>query len=130
MTPYSVPPRDQKFVKGCGFLYFAKNICSNIGKNVSKDSSSKYSQKLLDHAKTFAADALKTASKRTIQKPAKATGDLIGDKIADRITKVSNTLPHNNSEIVTNEGENIGLDRERYISPEKRKQMINDLRLI
>ena len=42
----------------------------------------------------------------------------------------SQTLSHNNSETVANEGENIGLNRERYISPEKRKQMINDLRLI
>ena len=34
-------------------------------------------------------DAIKTASKRAIQKTAEATGDLIGNKIADKITSVS-----------------------------------------
>ena len=56
-------------------------------------------------------DALKTASKRAIQKTVEATGDLIGNKIADSITKVSKTSLQNNSE--TNEG----ILEERYISP-------------
>ena len=56
---YSVQPRDRMFVKGYGFLSFAKNI----GKNISKNLSGKYSQKLLDHAKQSAADAIKTTSK-------------------------------------------------------------------
>ena len=43
---------------------------SNICKNINKNLSSKCSQKLLDHAKQSATDALKTASKRAIQKPA------------------------------------------------------------
>ena len=47
--------------------------------------SGKYSRKPLDHAKKSAADALRTSSKRVIQK---AAGDFIGNKIADRITKV------------------------------------------
>ena len=55
-------------------------------------------------------DALKTASKRAIQKTVEATGDLIGNKIADSITKVSKTSLQNNSE--TNEG----ILEERYIS--------------
>ena len=45
-------------------------------------------QKVLDHAKKFATDALKTSSKRVIQKTAEATGDLIGNKIPNKITKV------------------------------------------
>ena len=49
--------------------------------------SGKYSQNLLDHGKQSATDALKTSSKRTIQKTAEA-GDLIGNSIAGRITKV------------------------------------------
>ena len=53
-----------------------------MGKNLSN----KYSQKLLDTAKKSTADAIKTASKRWIQKTAEATGDLIGNKIADKIT--------------------------------------------
>ena len=36
--------------------------------------SSRYSQKLVDSAKKIAIDAIKTASKRAIQKVAKATG--------------------------------------------------------
>ena len=70
MTHYSVHPRDWIFVIGYAFLSFAKNMGRNIGKNISKNSSSKYSQKLLDHAKKSATDALKTASKRVIQKTA------------------------------------------------------------
>ena len=34
-------------------------------------------------------DAIKTASKRAIQKTTEATGDLIGNKIADKITSLS-----------------------------------------
>ena len=50
MTRCSVQPRDRIFVKGNGFLSFAKNMSKNIGKNVSKNLSRKYSQKNLDHA--------------------------------------------------------------------------------
>ena len=64
MTCYSVQPRDQIFVKGYGFLSFARNMSRNIGNNISKNLSSKYSQKLLDYAKQSVTDALKTASKR------------------------------------------------------------------
>ena len=75
---------------------------------------------------------LKLLQKRAIQKPAKSTGDLIGNKIADGITKTSKTLPQNSS--VINKQENIGLDREihreRYISPEQRQKIIDNLRLI
>ena len=37
MKRYSVQPRDQIFVKGYGFLSFAKNMDRNIGKNTSKN---------------------------------------------------------------------------------------------
>ena len=78
---YSVEPRDRVYVKGHGFLSFAKNL----GKSLSN----KYSQELLDSAKKSTIDAIKTTSKRAIQKTAEATGDLIGNKIADKITSVS-----------------------------------------
>ena len=78
---YSIEPRDRIYVKGYGFLSFAKNM----GKSLSN----KYGQKLLDSAKKSTTDAIKTASKMAIQKIAEATGDLIGNKIADRITSVS-----------------------------------------
>ena len=70
-------------------------------------------------------DAIKTASKRVIQKTAEATGELIGNKITDRIKKVSKTLPNNNSE--TNKEEIL---RERFIPPELRYKIIGNLRLI
>ena len=90
MTRYSVQPRDRIFIKGYGFLSFAKNMGKNIGKNISKTLSGKHCQKLFDYAKKSATDDIKTSSKRVIQKTAAATDDLIGNKIANRITtKVS-----------------------------------------
>ena len=41
--------------------------------------SSKYGEKRLDSAKRSTTDAIKTASKRAIQKTAEAFGDLIGN---------------------------------------------------
>ena len=81
---YSIEPRNRIYVKGYGFLSFAKNT----GKSLSN----KYGQKLFDSAKKSTTDAIKTASKRAIQKTAEATGDLIGNKIADKITSVSKKL--------------------------------------
>ena len=60
---YSIEPRGRRYAKGYRFLFFAKNI--------SKIISTKYSQKLVDSAKTSATDAIKTASKRAIQKQQK-----------------------------------------------------------
>ena len=101
----------------------------NIGKNISKNLSGKYSQKLLDHAKESAIDALKTVSKTTIQKTAEATGDLTGNKIANRIRKVSKISPLYSLETGKNEHDKE-IPKQRYISPEDRKKVIDDLRLI
>ena len=79
---YSIEPRDRIYVKGYGFLSFAKNM----GKSLSN----KYGQKLLDNAKKAKTDAIKTESKRAIEKTAEATGDLIGNKIADKISASKN----------------------------------------
>ena len=92
---YSIEPRDIIYVEGYGFLSFAKNM--------SKSLSNKYGQKLLHNAKNFTTDAIKTASKRAIQKTAEVTGDLIGNKNADKITSVSKKksvkeLQNNNDE--------------------------------
>ena len=51
MKCYSVQPRDRIFLKGYGFLSFAKNMVKNIAKNINKNLSGKYCQNLLDHAK-------------------------------------------------------------------------------
>ena len=39
---YSVQSWNRIFVKGCGFLTFAKNIGKNIGKTIHKNLSDKY----------------------------------------------------------------------------------------
>ena len=53
--------------------------------------SNKYGQKVINLAKNSATDAIKTASKRAIQKAAEANGDLVGNKIADNFTKRKTT---------------------------------------
>ena len=40
---YSIEPKKRTYVKGYGFLSFAKNLCRNL--------SNKYSQKLVDTTK-------------------------------------------------------------------------------
>ena len=71
---YSTEYRDRIYVKGYGFLSFAKSMCTHATK-VAKNLSNKYGQKLLDSAKKFTMDAIKAASKRAIQKTAEAMGD-------------------------------------------------------
>ena len=99
-----------------------------------KSLSNKYGQKLYDSAKKSTTDAIKTASKRTIQKIAEATGDLIGNKIADKITSVLKKKSNNNNNNNNNNSNNDNLEltthKKRYISPEERRQIINELRLV
>ena len=126
---YSIEPRDRIYVKGYGFLSFTKNM----GKSLSN----KYDQKLLYSDKKSTKDAIKTTSKRAIQKKAEATGDLIDNKIADKITSVSKKPAmelhskqlYNNDETKEKDVE-IATPKKRYISPEERKQIIAELRLV
>ena len=89
---YSIEPKDRIYLKGYGFLSFAKNMGTHL--------SSKYGRKLID------------------------------DKIADKITSVSKKssakLRSQNNE-ANDESE---APKERYISPEKRQQIIDELRLV
>ena len=62
----------------------------SFAKILGKVLSNKYGTKLLNRAKKFTADAIKPASKRAIQKPPEAIGDLIGNKIAHKITSKAN----------------------------------------
>ena len=68
MARYSVQPRHRIFVKGYGFLAFAKSMGENICKNTRKILSSKYGQKRLDYAKQSGTDAIKTSLKNTYLK--------------------------------------------------------------
>ena len=56
---YSIEPRYRRYVKGYGFLSFAKNIGKNIGKNIIN----KCNQKLVDSAKKPATDAVNCSKK-------------------------------------------------------------------
>ena len=67
MNRYSVKYRDQIFVKGYGFLSFAKNMGKNIVKNISKNMSGKYKQKLFDHVKKSAKMHLKLLQKESFK---------------------------------------------------------------
>ena len=70
---YSTKPKYRKYVKGYGFLSFARKFSDKFGK------------KLMDTAAKTGIDAAKTASKWAVQKTAEATRDLIGNRIADKI---------------------------------------------
>ena len=118
---YSIEVRDRIYVKGYGYLSFAKNM--------GKILSNKYGEKLLDSAKKSTTDAIKTASKRAIQETAEATGDLIGNQIADKITSISKK-PSNNNNNNNNEDAKIIAHNRRYISPEERQKISNELRLV
>ena len=107
---YSTEPKYRKYVKVYGFLNFARNF------------GDKYGKELMDTATKTGIDAVKAASKRVVQKTAEATGGLIGNKIADKITSISK--PKEKPKEKTEEK-----PEEIYISPEKRQQIIADLRL-
>ena len=66
-------------------------------------------------------DAAKIVSKKLVQKTVEGTWDLIGNKIADKITSIGK--PKEKEKEKPKEIEKI------YIPPEKRQQIINDLRL-
>ena len=61
----------------------------------------------------------KTASKRVVRKTAEATGDLIENKVADKITSIGKPK----------EKEKAKETEEIYFPPEKRQQIIDDLKL-
>ena len=113
---YSIEPRDRLYGKGYGFMSFARSM------------SNKYGKKLVDTAKKFAAYAIKTASKRAIQKTAEATGHLVGNKITDEIASVSKKSTKKLPTI--DEDAQLTTPQKRYISPEERQQFIDELRLI
>ena len=104
---YSTQPKFRKYVKEYGFLSFARKF------------GDKYGKKVLDTATKTGMDAARIASKKVVRRTAEATGDLIGNKRADKITSLGKTK----SKEKENEEQGI------YIPPEKRQQIIDDLRL-
>ena len=88
-------------------------------------------KQLVGTARKPATDAIKTASKRAIQKPAEATADLVGNKIVDKITSVSKESLKKlcDNELSSNEV-NKEIPKETYISPKERQHVIDELTLI
>ena len=114
---YSLEPTYRRYVKGYGFLSFARKIEDKYGKKLintaRKVGNSKYGKKIIDTTKTQGSEFAKTAGK-IVKKSVEATGDLIRNKIADKITLL---------------GKSKNKEKEIIIPPKKRQQIINDLRL-
>ena len=89
---YSLEPTYRRYVKGYGFLSFARKFGDKYGKKLmdtaTKVGTSKYGIKIIDTTKKQGSEFAKTVGKRIVQKSAEATGDLIGNKIADKITSL------------------------------------------
>ena len=107
---YRTDNKIRRYVKGYGFMSFAKNIGNKYGKKImsatSKFNQSKYGNMLKKHGNDFG----KVAGKKMLTKSAEATGL----KIADKITSFK-SKPKEDEEII--------------IPPDKRQQILNDLRL-
>ena len=67
-----------------------------------------------------------------MQKTAETTGNLIGNKVADKITSVSKKKPTKElpNDETKEEDVEVTTHKKRYISPEKRQKIIEELRLI
>ena len=100
---YSAEPKFRKYVKGYGFLSFAR----------------KFGKKFMDTATKTGIDAAKTASKRVVQQTAEATRDLIRNKIAEKIASIGKPK----------EKEKANKIEKICIPPEKTQQIIDDLKL-
>ena len=104
---YSTEPRFGRYVKGYSLLSSARKYANKYGKT------------LMGIATKTGTAAAKTASKTIVQKSAEATGDLIGNKTADKITSIGKPKEKEKTKEI----------EEIYIPPEKRQQIIDDLRL-
>ena len=111
---HSLEPEYRKYMKGYGFLSFVKTF------------GDKYGKKLVDTATNTGKTFAKTASKKVVHKTAEATGDLVSNKIADKITSVGKPKRGKKAKDETNITEET---QEIFIPPEKRKQIIKDLKL-
>ena len=107
---YSIEPTERRYVKGYGFMSFARNF------------SDKYSKSLMDKgidvSKTFA----KTDGKRILKKSAEATGDLIGNKITDKITEKPSLKDVTNASKKSHDEVNNEI-------PKERQKIIDELKL-
>ena len=91
----SLEPECRKYIKGYGFLSFARSFGDKCGKKLMNTAiktgtnfNSKYGKKLTDTAIKTGKDFATIAGKKIVHISAEATGDLIGNKIADKITSL------------------------------------------
>ena len=119
---YSLEPRYKRNVQGQGFMSFAKNIGNKYGRkifdkslNVGKNISNNYGRKLLDKSMDA---GTKIAGKKVLTKSAEVTRDM-----TDRITKSSRNKAQKEDDRIMEE------TQELIIPPEKREQIIRDLKL-
>ena len=123
---YSNEPKDRIYAKGYGFLSFAESTRQSL--------SCKYGPKLLDSTEKSATDAPKTASKGLFKKTAEIAGDSVGNKIAEKIQKTASKTtcedPRKSTAQLYETTQSIGIPKEKYISPEKWQQIIDELQLL
>ena len=119
---YSLQPRYRKYAQEQGFMSFAKNIGNKYGKklfdksmDVGKEYGKKYGNKLLDNSISAGKDFAKIAGKKVLTKSAEATGDIITKSCRNNSQKEDDRIMEETQEIL--------------IPPEKREQIIRDLKL-
>ena len=127
---YSLEPSYRKYVHGHGFMSFAKNIGNKYGRkifdksiDVGKSMKKEYGKKILDNSLSAGKGFAEIAGKKVFTKSAEATGDIIGNKIADRITKSTRNKGQKEDDRIMEE------TQEMLILPQKREQIIKDLKL-
>ena len=136
---YSLEPHYRRYVQGQGFMSFARNIGNKYGKSmissknvrkifdksldIGNSMKNKYGKKILNNSLSAGTGFAKIAGKKVLTKSAEATGDLTGNKIADRITKSARNKEQKENDRIMEETQEI------IIPPEKREQIVKDLKL-
>ena len=128
---YSLEPHYRRDAQGQGFMYFARNIGNKYVKkifdknlDVGKSMKKQYGKKILDNSLSAGKDFAKIAGKKVLTKSAETTGDLIGNKITDRITISARNKAQKEDDRIMEETQEI------IIPPEKKEQIIKDLKLL
>ena len=127
---YSLEPHYRRYVQGKGCMSFTRNRGNKDGRkifhkslDVGKSMKKKCGKKILDNSLSAGKDFAKIAGKKVLTKSAEATGDLIGNKMADRITESGRNKEQKEDDRIVEETQEI------IIPPEKREQIIRDLKL-
>ena len=105
---YATESKGRKYVRGYGFLSFARNLAGSAAAKKARDT-------LLKHGK----EAATKATKRAVNKAAEATGDLVGQKIADKIVK--RAMPKSVEPTI---------DQTQDFTPKQREEILRELALL